>query len=415
MITIDSIVDSEGNTWYEVDSLSQDTVFKEDTNTWSFDPQLSTYKEQTPKILSMLTTPRRFKTTITDDGRVKIHFGSGISSISDERILPNPSNLGTSLPGEKSKIDRGFDPSNFLYSRTYGLAPSNTTLTVSYRVGKGIESNVGSKQITQINDSVKQMDEQGLDSSTVAIVKDSLAIINQHAATGGSGTETVEEVKRNALAHFSTQKRIVTKDDYMLRAISMPQRFGHISKAFVIQDQQLNAQSVEEIKNPLAVNLYVLGEDVDGNLTTINSATKLNLRNYLSQYRMLTDAINIKDGYIINFGIFFDIVVLPSFNSNQVLLSCISRLKDRFLIHKMNFGKPIIKKDIILDIANVEGVQSVIDVRYQNKWRASEGYSGNKYDMNEATREEMIYPSLDPSVFEIKYPERDIIGRVVNY
>ncbi len=415
VITIDSITDTDGNTWYEVDTLAQDTVFKEDTNTWSFDPQLSTYKEQTPKILSMLTTPRRYKTATTADGKMKLHFGSGISSLSDERVLPNSSNLGTSLPGEKSNIDRGFDPSNFLYTKTYGLAPSNTTLTVTYRVGKGVSSNVGSKQITSVGSTVLQMDETGLDSSTVAVVKASLAVINQEPATGGSGAETVEEVKRNALAHFSTQKRIVTKDDYMLRAMSMPQRFGSISKAFVLQDQQLNAQSQEEIKNPLAVNLYILGEDINRHLTTINNATKLNLRNYLSQYRMLTDAINIKDGYIINFGIFFDIVVLPSFNSNKVLLSCISKLKERFLIGKMNFGKPIIKKDIILDIANIEGVQSVIDVRYQNKWRASEGYSGNKYDMNEATREEMIYPSLDPSIFELKYPEKNIIGRVVNY
>ena len=225
----------------------------------------------------------------------------------------------------------------------------------------------------------------------------------------------MDDVKRNSMAYFSAQKRIVTKDDYILRSLSMPQRFGHISKAFVIQDQQLNAQSSDEIKNPLAVNLYVLGEDENAKLTSINDATKLNLKNYLSQYRMLTDAVNIKNGYIINFGIFFDIVVLPSYNSNAVLLSCIDKLRNTFHTSKMNFGKPIIKKDVILDIANVEGVQSVIDIRYENKYKTDDGYSGNKYDMNEATRNDMIYPSLDPSVFEVKYPERDIIGRVVNY
>ena len=246
-------------------------------------------------------------------------------------------------------------------------------------------------------------------------MKASVAVINEEPATGGSGPESIEDVKRNALAYFSAQKRIVTKDDYMLRAMSLPQRFGHISKAYVIQDQQLNAQSADEVKNPLAVNLYTLGEDIRGNLTEINSATKLNLKNYLSQYRMLTDAVNIKDGYIINFGIFFDIVVLPSFNSNEVLLRAIEKLKVRFDTQKQHFGKPIIKKDIVLDLASIEGVQSVIDVRYQNKWRSSDGYSGNKYDMDEATRQGMIYPSLDPSVFEIKYPSKDIIGRVVNY
>jgi hypothetical protein len=285
---------------------------------------------------------------------------------------------------------------------------------VTYRVGKGVNSNVDSKTITTINANT-QIDEQGLDSSTLAVVKNSLAVINFEPATGGAGAENLESVKRNAMAYFSAQKRIVTKDDYILRAISMPQRFGHVSKAYVIQDQQLNAQSKEEIKNPLAINLYVLGEDNNANLTTINAATKLNLKNYLSQYRMLTDAINIKDGYIINFGVFFDIVVLPSHNSNAVLLQCIDKLQETFDSSKMNFGKPIIKKDVILDLANVEGVQSVIDVRYENKYKTEDGYSGNKYDMNEATRNDMIYPSLDPSVFEIKYPQKDIIGRVVNY
>jgi len=415
IISIDSVVDSDGNEWYEVDNLAQDTVFKEDVNSFEFDPQLSDHKTQTPKILSMLTTPRRFKTTITEQNRHKLHFGSGISSYSDEKILPNADNLATGLPGEKNKIDRAFDPSNFLYSRTYGLAPANTTLTVTYRVGTGVGSNVGSKEIVTVDSITKQLDDQGLTTSVVDIVKASVAVINEEPATGGAGAESIDDVKRNALAYFSAQKRIVTKDDYMLRAMSLPQRFGHISKAYVIQDQQLNAQSVEEIKNPLAINLYTLGEDSRGNLTTINSATKLNLRNYLSQYRMLTDAVNIKDGFIINFGIFFDIVVLPSFNSNEVLLRAIEKIKERFDTTKQHFGKPIIKKDVILDLANIEGVQSVIDVRYQNKWRASDGYSGNKYDMDEATRQDMIYPSLDPSIFEIKYPEKDIIGRVVNY
>jgi len=415
IISIDSVVDSDGNIWYEVDNLAQDTIFKEDVNSWEFDPQLSEYKTQTPKILSMLTTPRRFKTSITEQNNFKLHFGSGISSYSDEHLLPNSENLATGLPGERNKIDKAFDPSNFLYSRTYGLAPTNTTLTITYRVGSGISSNVNSKEINAVDSMTKQLDDQGLNAATTAIVKASVAVINEEPATGGSGPESIEDVKRNALAYFSAQKRIVTKDDYMLRAMSLPQRFGHISKAYVIQDQQLNAQSADEVKNPLAVNLYTLGEDIRGNLTEINSATKLNLKNYLSQYRMLTDAVNIKDGYIINFGIFFDIVVLPSFNSNEVLLRAIEKLKVRFDTQKQHFGKPIIKKDIVLDLASIEGVQSVIDVRYQNKWRSSDGYSGNKYDMDEATRQGMIYPSLDPSVFEIKYPSKDIIGRVVNY
>ena len=196
VISIDSVTDSDGNIWYEVDNLAQDTVFKEDVNAWEFDPQLSEHKTQTPKILSMLTTPRRFKTTVTEQNRHKLHFGSGLSSYSDEKLLPNSSNLATGLPGESNKIDRAFDPSNFLYSRTYGLAPTNTTLTVTYRVGSGVASNVGSKQITSVDSATKQLDEQGLDNAVVSIVKASIAVINDDPATGGAGSESIEDVKR---------------------------------------------------------------------------------------------------------------------------------------------------------------------------------------------------------------------------
>jgi hypothetical protein len=130
---------------------------------------------------------------------------------------------------------------------------------------------------------------------------------------------------------------------------------------------------------------------------------------------LMTDSINIKNGYIINIGINFQIVVLPGRNSKEVVLRCIDALKLEFHIDRMQFNNPIIVKDTILTLAGVEGVQSVMGVDFVNKWRESEGYSGNKYDLELANQNGIIYPSLDPAVFEIKFPNQDIKGEVVTY
>jgi len=161
--------------------------------------------------------------------------------------------------------------------------------------------------------------------------------------------------------------------------------------------------------------MYVLGYDKNKNLTPVNTSTKQNLKTYLSQYRMLTDAINIKDGYIVNFGIDFEITCLANQNSQAVILKCVQALKDKFSIDTISFSTPIIVKDIYIAIANVYGVQSVVDVQLINYYDVDNGYSGNSYSFESATHKGVIYPSLDPSVFEIKYPNTDIRGRAVTY
>ena len=245
----------------------------------------------------------------------------------------------------------------------------------------------------------------------------SLQVSNPSPATGGTSIESLDDVKNNALANFSTQNRMVTKEDYIVRALSLPSKFGNITKAFIASDEQLISQnkSLVTTNNPLAINMYVLGYDQNKNLAVANTATKRNIKTYLSQYRMLTDAINIKDGYIVNFGVDFEITVLANQNSQAVLLKCVQALKDKFNIDKISFSTPIILKDIYIALANVDGVQSVVDVKVVNYYNTSQGYSGNRYSFESATHKGVVYPSLDPSVFEIKYPDTDIRGRVVTY
>ena len=205
---------------------------------------------------------------------------------------------------------------------------------------------------------------------------------------------------------------MVTREDYVIRALSMPARFGTVQKAFVASDEQMLSEELS-VANPLAVNLYVLGYDNNRNLATLPSAAKENLRTYLSQYRMITDAINIKDGYIVNIGIDFEITVLPGHNSNAVLLRCIDSLSEKYAIENLSFSSALYMKDIYMCIANIEGVQSVTDVEVTNL--SGGDYSEHRYNIDEATYKDVIYPSLDPSVFEIKYPTRDIKGKVTTY
>ena len=240
VIEILSCVDSDGNSWYEVPFLAQDTIFDEVENTSAND---SDY------LLKLRKTPRRFTPFIRDDNRTEMRFGAGVSDNPDEEIIPNPDRVGSSLASGISKLDTAFDPANFLNTRTYGLAPSNTTLTIKYTVGGGIEDNVPANDIKNISDITYDIDDSALVTATVQQTKDSVAVNNPDPAGGGRSGESLIEIKNNALAYFQAQSRAVTKEDYMIRAISLPQRFGNIAKVYIVQDEQLN-QAEEQVQEP---------------------------------------------------------------------------------------------------------------------------------------------------------------------
>ena len=416
LIHIESMIDSEGNNWYEVPYLAQETIFEEAANTAANDPTLHQYNHQTPYLLKLKKVPKRYITRVKPNGQTEIQFGSGTNAKSDEQIIPNPDNIGLGIKDGRSKLDIAYDPSNFLYTRAYGQAPANTTLTVTYLVGGGITSNVNSNTINQVK-TLKRDINQGLNTGMVNFTVSSLAANNLEAASGGGGGETVEEVRMNTMANFSSQQRTVTKEDYIIRTLSMPSQLGNIVKAFITQDDQISPITSEpnRIPNPLALNLYTLGYNKDKQLTTLNSATKTNLATYLEQYRMLTDAVNIKDAFVINFGLNFEITTFKNYNNNKVLLQCISDLQNHFQIEKWQINQPIIISEVKNLIGAVKGVQTVEKVEFINKNGVLSGYTQYRYPMNQAIRNEIIYPSLDPSIFELKYPNTDIKGQVTTY
>lgn len=417
IIEIISIRETDGDVWFEVPYLAQDTVFESIPNIPDNDPELSQYLDSAPSLLKLRKASKRFTKRVRSDLRVELQFGAGISTNNDEEIIPNPTNVGNGLQQLRQAVDIAIDPSNFLYTRAYGQAPANTTLTITYTTGNGIEDNVDSGTIDSISfvDFFENKNSTNL-AGMVNFVKSSLAIINNEAATGGKGRDTLLEIKNNASAYFSTQLRNVTKEDYIVRCYSMPAEYGSISKAYIVPDDQISQTELQTLRvsNPLALNLYTLGYNSQKQLIPLNSAIKENLKTYLGYYRMLTDAINIKDAFIINIGVYFEITVRSNFNSNEVLLRCINELKDHFNIDRWQINQPIVKSDILNLIANVSGVQSVVNAKIFNRYKVEDGYSGNVYNISTAERNGVIFPSLDPSIFELRYPNNDIVGRVVS-
>ena len=301
-------------------------------------------------------------------------------------------------------------------TKAYGQVPANTTLTVKYLVGGGIESNVNANTITSV-DTLLTANNPNLNGPLLQFVKASVAVNNPEAAKGGGDGDTIEEVRENTIAQFATQQRTVTKEDYIIRTLSMPSKFGRVAKAYIVQDDQISPESNEfnRIRNPLALNLYTLGYNNNKQLANLNLATKTNLQTYLEQFRMLTDAVNIKNAFVINFALDFEIVVFKNYNNNEIILNCVTELQDYFNIDKWQINQPIIISEIENLLTSVIGVQSVEKITFTNKSGTSLGYSQYKYDFDGATRRNVIYPALDPSIFEIKYPNTDIKGRATTY
>ena len=438
--SIVDVRDSQNKKYYEVPFLAQDTVFEDEENTSLNDPELSSFKNDTPYLLKLIKASRRFTTRVREDNKMELRFGSGVSDNADEEIIPNPDNVGSRLGFGVSRLDESFDPSNFLKTRTFGLAPSNTTLTVTYNYGGAVEHNVGTNTIQSFNRLTYTNSTTGLNSDTLDTVEASLTVNNEEPASGGASTETNTEVKQNAAAYFNAQNRAVTKADYITRVYSLPQKYGNVAKAYIVQDEQLETQGQlvindgvitdtrgqsTEVKNPLALNMYLLGYNSNKELERLNTAVKQNIKTYLSQYRLLTDAINLKDAYIINFGVKYNIITKRGYNKNDVLFRTIQKVKDFFAIEKWQINQPIVLSDLAYQISTCEGVVSLVPpaennpnkelILIENKYSARDGseYVGNIYDMTSATKDGIVYPSLDPSIFELKRPNADIEGRVV--
>ena len=459
IIQITNVTSTNGTKWYEVPYLGQESVFVEQPNTEANGGDLNN-SGLVPYILEVKKVPYRFSTKVNSDNTISLQFGSGDVSMPDEQILPNSKNVGLGLANSINRLNQGIDPSNFLKTNTFGIVPTNTSLIVKYLVGGGIASNVNQGDLVSIRKI--EFEEDLLSFSTdealnlYSTIKGTVAVENLEAAVGGRGAESIEEIRQNALAMFGSQNRAVTKQDYMVRALSMSERYGSVAKVYVSPDGEVDNNSpssilaspnniaefvgvveglqgktkseiqtelvkylsqkktaIAEVNNPFAINMYVLGYDVNKKLTQLNQAIKQNLKTYLGEYRMMTDAVNLIDGFIVNIGLDFEVICYSNYNKREVVTNCLSQIQDYFNIDSWTFNKPINISEIELILANVDGVMSVPSVKISNLCGGDGNYSPNRYNIDEATKGKIVYPSLDPCIFEVKYPNKDIKGRAL--
>jgi len=363
-------------------------------------------------LLQLKKIERKFATRFINSNNLEIQFGNGGITNTTEEIIPNPNNVGLGLPIGRSKLTTAFSPTNFIFSNTYGIAPSNAVLTFSYLTSNGITGNLPANTLVQFNKNILSFKTTGLDPSISNIVINSVTCTNPQAASGGGNGDTLDQIKQNALGSFQSQLRAVTPNDYLIRAYSLPSNLGTVAKAYVTPEKLSNIQPGE---TPSILDLYILSQNVDGSYSIANNSLKQNLKTYLSQYRSITDTVKIKDAFIINIGVEFEIVVRPNSVGDMVLSMCIDSINKFFDRDKWQINQPILLDDLYSSLDLVEGIQTVKNIKITNLTSSNGNYSTYAYDVIGATVNNIVYPSVDPMIFELKSPTTDIKGKIVPF
>tara|TARA_Y100001938_G_scaffold53479_1_gene74766 strand:+ start:694 stop:2886 length:2193 start_codon:yes stop_codon:yes gene_type:complete len=515
VIEILSVKDSNGNVWYEVESLAQDKVpfikhYSSDENrntVYSNTNNSSVIKMPVPYSLEYIKTTKRFVTEIDEDYRTHLIFGNGIlkngntfnaSFLAIEQV-------GINLPGGEDNLEKEIDPLLGDAYGTLGEAPSNTTLTITYRIGGGVKSNINSDLLTNITGKT------ALSGNTTT-----LSVTNPHPSSGGTSGESVEEIRHRAMANIATQNRCVSKEDYEARSLNMPAKFGNIAKVYCARSGAIRTAQREKLANLVdnlkmiidknyeifdpgisgedknnllsdirvlldadksgglssedfeilyetlemtyqnvtdddrlyTVDLYLLSYDKNKNLTATPNIIKQNLKQYLNQYRLMTDQVSFYDGYVVNFGVIFDIVGQQYENKDEIKLRCIQAIKDYYSVDKMQFKQILYTNDIENLLMDVDGVRAVNYVTltqnfdYNSTNGATEdpvfnpglyttvinsdgttsttsnsGYGyyfdfSKFYGNSAVAGKGIVLPAYEPAVFELKNPNTNIKGIV---
>jgi len=393
-----SVTDTEGNEYYEVEALTQDTVFTRVRNDGADNDLVSDN-------LELLPAPYRFiSTTDRSTGLTTIRFGSGDGESLDDDIIPDPSEVSLPLFGQKKTLSRfTLDPNSLLGARTLGISPRSTTITVRYRAGGGISHNVGVGSITQISNLLNKFS-SGTPSSVVSSVRASLVVSNTAPAAGGESELTLNELRSTALAFRNSQSRIVTKQDLIARVYTMPSNFGRVFRLGIIQNRN----------NPLATTVAIISRNASGQLVVSPDTLKKNLRTYLNEFRLISDAIDIIDASVINVGIRYSIVVDPSSSKETTIQRVNTSLKKYMDVTNFQIDQPIMISDLVNLILNTDGVISQVGIQIVSLAGTVSGrsYSPQTINIAEATSRGIIVPPAG-GIFEMRFPSDDIIGKAV--
>jgi len=392
-----SVIDTQGNSYYQVESLSQDTVFQAVNN-------LDADGKMVPMNLEIIAAPRRYTANFDPTTRLTtVRFGSGNADTLDDDIVPDPSELSLPLYGKKQFTRFSIDPNSMLQTQTLGISPKGTTLSIRYRHGGGLSHNVAAGSIRLLN--TLNMDFQRQPSaSDAASVRSSVEVKNLDPARGGDSAPTLEDLRARIPSARQMQSRIVSRQDLLSRIYTMPNVFGRVFRAG-ISDNPIN---------PLSAQLYIISRDRFGNLTISPDSLKKNLSTYLNEFRLISDAVDILDARVSNYTVRFGIMTAPNANKNGVVQSVISRIKNVLRIENFQIDQPLVIDDVINVIINTQGVVSLISLDMLPKTGTDEGrsYSDFYFDYELSTRNKIITAPRG-TIFELKYPEYDIIGTAI--
>jgi len=388
-----SVFDSNGNEYYEVDYLAQDIIYRELVN--------PNYKnDNVASVIKPYLVSRKFVVTRSGNDII-LQFGSGKSG--ETNVVAEPGTVALDIFGKKYVSDTTFDPTRLSKNESFGIVPSNTTLTVIYRSTNPTNSNVATLGLNTVSSALLEFaDESKISTSTLNVVKNSLEVTNEEPIVGAVSNPTSGEVKQRIFDTFPTQNRAVTQSDYENVAYRMPAKYGSIKRCSVQKD-------ADSLKRNL--NMYIISEDAQGLLTTTNSTIKNNLKTWLDQYRMINDTIDILDPYIINVGISFVVKASAGVDKYILLDNAISALTEKYST-AFFIGEPLYISDIYQVLKEAPGVLDVTKVMLTNK--TGTNYSSNVLNINKNLSPDGSYLVVPRNaVLEIKYPAVDIKGKVV--
>ena len=393
-----SVLDTLGDAYYEVDNLTQDTVFRALDNHRYDSSDVSSR-------LELLHAPKRFtKTRSINTGKTTLRFGSGDESNFDEDVIPDPSEHAIKLFGDRKTFTSiTIDPNSFLTTQTLGISPRNTTLTVNYRCGGGLSHNVSAGAINSVLILITKF-QNSTPPSTESLVRASLTVTNNNVATGGEDEPTLNEMRNVAIFNRSSQNRIVTREDLIARVYSMPSNFGRVFRVAVSDNP----------RQTRAAELHIISRNAANKLVTSSDTLKQNLVQYLNYFRLVSDAMDVLDAIIVNVGVNYSVTVEKGFRQEVVLASVTSKLRSYFNIRNMQINKPLIVGEIENLILNIPGVVSLVSLNIIGKSGIINGnfYSDSDFNARENLDRGFIFPPSG-GIFEIKYPDDDIVGQVI--
>lgn len=387
-----SVFDSNGNEYYEVENLSQDTVFKKLSN--------SNFKsDNVPSILKPLLVNRKF-ITVFDNSGVSLQFGSGDELSGD--IIAEPQSMALEIFGKSYVTDTSFDPSTLVSNKYYGIVPQNTTLTILYRQTNPVNSNVAANSVNNVASRIVEFEDLSVLSATsVQAVRTSIEVANETPIVGNVSNPTSAEVKQRIYDTFPTQNRAVTQRDYENLVYRMPSNFGSIKRCSVQKDPDSQKRNL---------NVYVVSESPEGKLEKTNNTIKENIKTWLNHYRMINDTVDILDTFIINLGINFVVKPEPNTNKFKVLNDCVEALANEFST-PLFVGENISISKVFNILNNVPGVNDAVKAQFV--YRQGPNYSNVFFSIEENTSpdgDSLVCPKN--AIFEIKFPQVDIKGKL---